>query len=276
MDEKERIQVRLNEIRDTIFELEQRSRMSWWNGGIPRREAHDKILSLEMEEEKLRSRLSKLESIALAQETEQQVRKAIDEKIPGIAAAVDSSEAKEVAAEDGKSVIQPKKGAHYPPDQLADLFVDFVEEAGNESPSQQELEKRTGASQSTWSRVFQKKEFWITVQGKLIKRVDEVNRRVGETEEKKNQMIQAVRIAEDKIEAFKQKYTSGKEIVSDMVKLEDNDASEVGEEHDDVATAKMSKDDLIKEIISLHSDWKKEDLETRNEEELREIFKGLD
>lgn len=157
--------------------------------------------------------------------------------------------------------------------QLATLYAEIVEKSEIESPSQQELEKNTGISQSTWSRSFRKKEFWDMVKKELNDLADTVNKRLNDTEENKNKIIQALRIAEDKADASKQRYVSNKEITSKIDNIEDSATIQPDEDLDDENINKMNKTQLINEILSLRPGIKKEELASKTEDELRSLFK---
>ncbi len=137
------------------------------------------------------------------------------------------------------------------------------------------MEKRTGISQSTWSRGFNKDEFWVNVRKELNARADDVQKRVNETEENKERIIQALRIADDRVEASKRRHGNNKEVESEMDTFAGNEASDIGEEVDDEVTAKMTKEELINEIQKISPEVKRKELETKSREDLIKLFRLL-
>ncbi len=109
----------------------------------------------------------------------------------------------------------------------------------------------------------------------LNARADDVQKRVNETEENKERIIQALRIADDRVEASKRRHGNNKEVESEMDTFAGNEASDIGEEVDDEVTAKMTKEELINEIQKISPEVKRKELETKSREDLIKLFRLL-
>jgi hypothetical protein len=145
---------------------------------------------------------------------------------------------------------------------LAKTYAIYVIEIGKAEPSQNELFEYTGITQSTWSRNFNKIEFWTKV-SEFIERIWNTNK-----------------VVTDHIERLKNKKISNKEKGKDElseIKRENYDSDEGLAENTILLNAEISlydkfdKERLIKEILKMQPLSKRKDLEIESEGDLRRV-----
>jgi DNA-binding transcriptional regulator YhcF (GntR family) len=163
----------------------------------------------------------------------------------------------------------PAKIAKYSNTELALAYIEYVKDSGKTLPSQLELADHTGISQPTWNRAYSRAGFWVEIHRFSDEAVDNVIQNVKHEEKRKDTLIQAMRIAEDKMQYYTDKKDEGKRKRLDSEQLPE-EVLDIDERLDnEIRMQSMSKQDLITTLLVEFPDLKTEELERMSHAKLR-------